>query len=385
MNKLIILGASGSIGTQSLEILKEYKSLNYELIGFSVGNKVDKIEKIIEEFPRVKYVYAIDESKCQSLKLKFPNISFFFGEFGMEEMLKKAKPDSVLNALVGFAGVIPSLTALEISADLYLANKESLVVAGDLINNILAKHKSKLFPIDSEHVAIEKCLAGHDKSDVKKIILTCSGGPFILKKWEELEHVTLEEALNHPTWKMGNKITIDSATLINKVFEIVEAHYLFGVKSNDIEVLIHKESLIHSLIQLIDGSYLCDIGIADMKNPILYALANNKRLNFDHELDIFSLTNLTFIPLSKDRAAILNLGKLIIDQGGNTGAIVNAANDVAVAAFLDNKIKFSSIYTLIFNALNSSKFIEKPTINDIVITNYNVKNLVTKMIEKGDC
>ena len=284
MKKLLILGASGSIGQQTIDLLINNR-ITYDFVGFSVGKNVEYIDIALSKFKSVKFVYLIDDEKKEIFSKKYADLHFFSEKDGFEAFIKAVNPDVVVNALVGFAGVIPTLETIKLGKDLMLANKESLVVAGDLVNELLKTSSTKLIPIDSEHVAIDKCLQHVEKSMVQKIILTCSGGPFRDKTKEELMGVKVEDALKHPTWKMGNKITIDSATLINKVFEIIEAHYLFDYDFEHIEVMIHPESKVHSMIELKNEQMLLDYGPNDMRIPIEYALSYRK--NIDLNMDEF--------------------------------------------------------------------------------------------------
>ena len=365
MKKLAILGASGSIGRQTLDLLKNNK-IEYELIGVSIGKNIEVLQEILNNFSSIKYAYLIDEKAKDELSIKYKNIKFFCAD-KIQDFIQECNADMYVNALVGFVGVIPSFKVIEMNKNLALANKETLVCGGKLFIKKLKKSKSKLFPIDSEHVAIEKCLKGNRKN-LKTIILTCSGGPFCDYSYEQLQTVSKDDALKHPTWKMGNKISIDSATLINKVFKI--------------KVLIHKESLVHSLIELNDGNYLLDLGINDMQTPISYALKNNKRVNINKSLNIYSISNLTFKEPNQFQKKILELGYLIIKKGGNLGTIINAANDFAVEKFLNGEIKFLDIYKIITYAIDNTKYIKNMSLHDIISTNDFVKDLLKNYFDK---
>lgn len=383
MRTMLLLGASGSIGGQVLDCLKKYKELDYELVGITVGHQAHKIEEIIKDFPSIKYVYAINEEDILPLKSKYKKIHFYYGYYGLSDIIDDSKPEATINALVGFVGVVPSFDALEYSKTLYLANKETLVVAGDLLKAKLVDKNAKLFPIDSEHVGVEKCLEGKKIEDIRKIFITCSGGPFIDRDIDSLTNVTSTDALKHPTWVMGKKISIDSATLINKVFEIVEAHHLFDVPYEKIGVIFHKESLIHAAVMFNDGSIISDIGINDMRNPILYAISNNRRLHIEETLNFDELADFHFVKADEKRKELLAIAKIIIDQKGNVGAIVNAANDVAVNAFLKDEISFLGIYKLINKAISTIKYIENPDINDIVSTSEITMSFIKDEIIRG--
>lgn len=368
MKKLLLLGASGSIGSQTIDLLIN-KKVDYELVGLSVGKNIEFLEKVLPLFKSIKYVYVIDSKVAKSLQNLNKNIKFYSEEDGFEPLILDSKPDLVVNALVGFVGVIPSIITIKNNIDLALANKESLVVAGDLIQSELKTSRSKLIPIDSEHVAIDKCLQHVKKEDVKNLILTCSGGPFRNKTKEELHNVTKADALNHPTWKMGNKITIDSATLINKVFEIIEAHYLFNYDFKNIKVLIHPESQVHSMIELINGDRLLDYGPNDMRIPIFYALSYRSNISLGMDEYLKNAAKLHFFAPNEFQNEVLNIAKFVLDRKGNTGCILNAANDFLVEKFLNEEIKFLDIYKYINLALKNIEYIKNPNLQDIISTN----------------
>ena len=368
MKRLLLLGASGSIGSQTIDLLIN-KKVDYELVGLSVGKNIEFLEKVLPLFKSIKYVYVIDSKVVKSLQNINKNIKFYSEEDGFEPLILDSKPDLVVNALVGFVGVIPSIITIKNNIDLALANKESLVVAGDLIQSELKASRSNLIPIDSEHVAIDKCLQHVKKEDVKNLILTCSGGPFRNKTKEELENVTKNDALNHPTWKMGNKITIDSATLINKVFEIIEAHYLFNYDFKDIKVLIHPESQVHSMIELNNDDRLLDYGPNDMRIPIFYALSYRSNISLGMDEYLKNAAKLHFFAPNEFQNEVLNIAKFVLDRKGNTGCILNAANDFLVGKFLNEEIKFLDIYKYINLALRNIEYIKNPNLQDIISTN----------------
>lgn len=377
MKTILILGASGSIGSKSLDILKEYK--NYILVGISIGKNIKNLDSIINNFKSIKHICLKNKEDYENFKTKYKDITFYYGDSGLIDILRATKTDLVLNALSGFVGFLPSIVALENKSNLALANKETLVCGGEIVKRLLKENNLKLYAIDSEHVAINKCL-NTQKEKLKRIVITCSGGPFLTKKIESLKDVTPEEALNHPTWSMGNKITIDSATLINKVFEIIEAYYLFDTEK--IDVIMHPQSICHSMVEFIDGSYLLDIGPKDMKNPILYALSENKREKLSLDFDIECLNNLTFSKPDVERKQILNIGYEVIKRKGNYGAILNASNDVAVSLFLEKKIAFLDIYRLIYNALANIKYISNPSVEELIATIETTKKYVLSSINE---
>lgn len=379
MRKICLLGASGSIGGQTLDVIRKHP-VDFSLVGFSVGKQVNKIPEIINEF-NPKFV-CIKES-AEGIAKQFPDVKFFYGDEGLNELITACDCDMVVNALVGFVGLKPSLTALENNKILSLANKETLVTGGELINKLLKEGKGKLIPIDSEHVALSKCLAV-DNTNVDKIVITASGGAFRKLNRDQLENVTPEDALKHPTWSMGQKITIDSATMVNKTFEIIEAYYLFGYKYEDIELMFNYESFVHSLVRYNDGSYRLDEGKPDMRVPIKYALyegACEYDLVYVDKLEDYKASNL--YPFDYDRFPIVNLAKKVIDEKGLYGATFNAANEEAVYAFLNKKIKFTDIENIIDYCVNNVNNIQNPSYEDIKKCDVSTRELVAKIV-KGE-
>ena len=330
MKRICLLGASGSIGGQTLDVMKKHP-VDFSLVGFSVGKQIDKIIPILNDFSP-KFVCVKDKEKSIELQNQFPKIKFFYGDEGLNDLIKACDCDMVVNALVGFVGLKPSITALENNKFLALANKETLVAGGEIINRLLENGKGHLIPIDSEHVALSKCLS-IEKNNVDKIVITASGGAFRKLTREQLADVTPEDALKHPTWSMGNKITIDSATMVNKTFEIIEAYYLFGYKFEDIELMFNYESFVHSLVRYKDGSYRLDEGKPDMRVPIKYAMyegACEYDIVYLNQLEDYKNSNL--YEFDYNRFPIVNLAKKIIDEKGLLGATFNAANEEAVYA-----------------------------------------------------
>ena len=379
MKRICLLGASGSIGEQTLDVMRKHP-VDFCLAGFSVGKQINKVEDILKEFP-VEFICVKEENK--ELENKYSKIKFFHGDDGLNQLIVSCNCEMVVNALVGFVGLKPSITALENNKILALANKETLVAGGELINNLLKSGKGKLIPIDSEHVALSKCLSV-DKENVDKIVITASGGAFRKLSREELKDVTPEAALNHPTWSMGNKITIDSATMVNKTFEIIEAYYLFGYKYEDIELMFNYESFVHSLVRYKDGSYRLDEGKPDMRVPIKYALyegACEYDLVYVNKLDDYKNSNL--YPFDYDRFPIVKLAKKVIDEKGLYGATFNAANEEAVYAFLVNKIKFTEIENIIDYCVNNVNNIQNPSYEDIRKCDIYVREMVSKLV-KGE-
>lgn len=354
---LVILGASGSIGTQTIDVIKNNEK-KWILKGFSVGNKTFYVDEILKEFKDVNSICLKNKKDYLNYKNKYPSIKFFYGDKGLIKLIKYNKNATILNALVGFVGLKPSIVSLKLNRTLLLANKESLVCGGNLINKIL-KRKGKIYPIDSEHVAIAKCLYNENISDVNEIIITASGGPFFNLNREELKNVTLKDALNHPTWKMGNKITIDSATMMNKTFELIEAYYLFGIDFDKIKAIVNRKSLVHGLVKFNDGRIKLNVGENLMKYPILYALDLGKP-NGDtfNDIELNTYDRYEFFNLSKKRFPLLNYAEKVVKSSKNEGVILNAINEECVQAFLNSKINFIDIENIIDKIFSSAVFIK---------------------------
>lgn len=374
MKRLLLLGASGSIGTQTIDVVKQHPD-ELELVGAGVGKRVEYLKELLCEF-NLKYAYTID--KNEELESQYPNTKFYYGDQGLEEIVQVEDYDLFVNALVGFSGFIPTLKAIENHKDIALANKETLVAGGDIVNEALKRNGVKLFPIDSEHSAIQQSLQGNNPEDVRRLILTASGGSFRNKTREELLNVTLQDALNHPNWSMGSKITIDSATMMNKGFEIMEAHHLFNMPYDKIDVLIHYESVIHSMVEYNDGSIINQIGAPDMRLPIKYALLYPRHLEDTNNnyCDLAKIGTLHFKDIDYARYPLVKIAKEIGKLGGNFGAILIGANDEAVDLFLHKRIKFIDIETCIIKTLKEAKFIKNPTAQDLVNSHSWAKQMV---------
>jgi len=347
MKKILLLGASGSIGSQTLSIVNEHYD-KFSVSALSVGFNVGGLGNMINKY-NPKHVYVTSYQDYKNFVVTYPSIKWYYGDNGLKQLVQEADYDILVNALVGFVGVVSNITAIKRKKDIALANKESLVVAGTLINSLKKKYGVNINPIDSEHSAIWQCLKGNQLSDVSKIIITASGGSLRDLTRTQLNNVTVKQALAHPNWSMGSKITIDSATMMNKTFEIIEAHHLFGFTSQQIEVVIHKQSIVHGLVEFIDGSLIAALANPDMKIPILYALAYPRRLKIA-EKQAFKLSDLSFIDLDVERFPLIKLAAMVIEDGDGFGCVINAANEVAVNAFLSSKIKFLDIEDLVFKA-----------------------------------
>ncbi|MFO1518485.1 MAG: 1-deoxy-D-xylulose-5-phosphate reductoisomerase [bacterium] len=342
--KISILGSTGSIGTNTLDVVRSHPG-RFEVVALSCGRNLDLFREQVLEF-KPKLVSVLLEADVPKLRegLNGFSVPIVFGEEGAVKVASHADVEMVVSAMVGAAGLVPTLRAIEAKKQIALANKETMVIAGELMNGAAAKAGVKIFPVDSEHNAIFQALQGHRPQDVRRLILTASGGPFRQKTKEELENVTLEQALKHPNWSMGPKITIDSATLMNKGLEIIEARWLFDIPEEKIDVHVHPQSVVHSMVEYQDGSVIAQLGIPDMRIPIAYALSYPERLpNTLPPLDLFRVRDLNFYEPDLDRFECLKLAKTALRQGGDAPCVLNAANEVVVKAFLDGKIRFLDI------------------------------------------
>ena len=339
---MMILGVSGSVGEQALDVARQNK---VKLTGISARSNVKRAEEVAREFG-VQFCAMADERAAAELRVRLADTSVkvLSGEEGICEMIGATENDVVLNSIIGKAGLLPTLAAIDSGARLALANKESLVVAGEIVMNRAKEKGVDILPVDSEHSAIFQCLKAGQKKEVKKILLTASGGPFFGYTAEQLDGITVEQALAHPTWKMGAKITIDSATLMNKGFEVIEAVHLFGVPADKVQVVVHRESIIHSMVEYIDNSVIAQLSVPDMRLCAQYALTYPERCDaVIDELDFTKLSRLSFATPDTDTFALLRCATECIGRGGALPAVLNAANEVAVAAFLDRKLSFYGI------------------------------------------
>lgn len=366
MKNVIILGASGSIGQQTCEVIKENPN-DFTLVGVSVGHNISCLEDIISSFPSIKYACVQEEKDYLILKNKYKNISFYCKDEGILELIDECESNLVVNALVGFVGFLPSYHTLKKGINLALANKESLVVGGSLLFKLTKETNAKIFAIDSEHCALDKCLKNQDLSTVKNLVITASGGSFRDYKKEDLAFVTVKDALKHPSWSMGNKITIDSATMMNKGFEIIEAMHLFNFPLERIKVLLHDESIIHSLVEFNDYSFKADIGPTSMKIAISYALyENNINIVKVKPLSLEEIGSLHFRKLDESFYPCLSLAYKAIRMGGTATCVLNRVNEEAVHSFLRNEISYLDISKVIDYVLSQHNQIINPTLDDIL-------------------
>lgn len=374
--RILLLGASGSIGKQTIDIVK-YHNDKLEIVGISVYNNQEFLYDFLKDFTP-KYVYV--KKKDNDIVSKYPNIKFYDGFDGLSEIVKEQDYDLLVNALVGSVGVLPTINAIKNHKDIALANKETLVMAGDLINELLKEYNVKIFPIDSEHSAIFQVLNKDNVRNIKRLILTASGGAFRDYSKKELEKVSLQDALNHPNWSMGKKVTIDSATLMNKANEVIEAHHLFNVPYDKIDVVIQRESIIHSMVEFEDGSVLAQMSNPDMRLPIQYALLYPKHLSLNSysKLDFDKIKTLNFMKVDFDRYSLFKLVKDKALLGGEIGAIITGANDTLVELFIDGKIGFTDIERGMKYILNNVSVSKKPSLDDLIYA----KNNAAKKIKE---
>ena len=380
VKNIAILGATGSIGRNSLEVIKNLPD-QFRVTYLTTNKNTDLLLKQVRQFNPRGVVILNSHQASQFRSLVGNSVEVLEGEEGLCEIVSRGDVDLVISALVGFAGLKPTIDAIRHKKDIALANKETLVAAGSLVTALVQEYGVRLVPIDSEHSAILQCLAGEDRSNVARLILTASGGPFLNTRKEDFHSILVEQALNHPNWKMGNKITIDSATLMNKGLEVIEAHWLFGIPPERIDVVIHPQSIIHSMVEFVDGSVKAQLGLPDMKIPIQYALTypnrsflNGGRVNFP------VLQSMTFFEPDRSKFQCLQLAFDALSLGGTAPAVLNAANEVAVESFLDKKIAFQKIPELIERSIESHRVHSSPELHHIVETDRTTRTFVRALL-----
>ena len=376
-----ILGSTGSIGVQALGVISEQD----ELFRVEVLTANENCDLLINQAKKHKpnSVVIVNEKKYQKVfsELNPLNIKVYAGSESLNQIVDSDEIDIVLTALVGYSGLLPTINAIKNRKKIALANKETLVVAGSLIKNLCEENSTEIIPVDSEHSAIFQCLAGEESNPIEKIFLTASGGPFRGKKLDDLKNITKKQALKHPNWSMGAKITIDSATLMNKGLEVIEAKWLFDLSKEQIEVVVHPQSIIHSAVQFQDGSIKAQLGLPDMKLPIQYALGFPKRLNNRFErFSFFDYPNLTFEKPDLETFKNLALAYKAMEKGGNSPCILNAANEIAVSAFLNDKIGFLNMADLIDNCLEKINFVKNPSLEELIESDLETRNLATNYL-----
>lgn len=379
--QIAILGSTGSIGSQALQVVAEHPDL-YEVYALTANNSVEQLIQQARQFMPEAVVIA-NENKYEELKQALAGlpIKVYAGVEALCQVVESGPIDIVLSAMVGYAGLKPTINAIKARKQIALANKETLVVAGELINSLANTYKAPILPVDSEHSAIFQCLAGEFNNPIEKIILTASGGPFRTCSLEQLSLVKKEQALKHPNWKMGAKITIDSASMMNKGFEVIEAKWLFGVRPDQIEVVVHPQSVIHSMVQFEDGSVKAQLGMPDMRLPIQYAFSYPYRIKSSFErIDFTKCTNLTFEQPDTKRFRNLALAYEAMNKGGNMPCIVNAANEVVVAAFLRDEIGFLQMSDVIEQTMCKVSYINQPDYDDYVATDAEARRIAAGLI-----
>ncbi len=382
--QIAILGSTGSIGTQALQVIEEHSDL-YEVYCLTANNRVELLAEQARRFHPAAIVIA-NEARYDELKRltdDIPDVKVYAGAQAINEIVEAKPIDIVLTAMVGFAGLTPTIHAIKARKTIALANKETLVVAGELIGNLATQYHAPILPVDSEHSAIFQSLVGEDVNRIDKILLTASGGPFRNFTIEQLAQVTKADALRHPTWDMGAKITIDSASMMNKGFEVIEAKWLFGVKASQIQVLVHPQSIVHSAVQFDDGAVKAQLGVPDMRLPIQYAFSYPKRLTLSGErLDLFKTRSLEFFEPDLKKFRCLALAFEAIEKGGNMPCIVNAANEIVNRGFLEDKCGFLQMSDIIAETMQRCTYDASPTYDTYIATDAEARRIATELMNK---
>lgn len=379
--QICILGSTGSIGTQALNVIRQHSDL-YEVYCLTAHNRVEQLAAQAHEFKPASVVIANEThyERLKELLADAPDIKVYAGASALEQIVEAAPIDMVLTAMVGYAGLAPTIRAIKARKKICLANKETLVVAGELITKLAIEYHAPILPVDSEHSAIFQCLVGEDMNEIEKILLTCSGGPFRQFTADQLATVTAADALKHPTWDMGAKITIDSASLMNKGFEVMEAKWLFGVPADKIQVLIHPQSIVHSAVQFADGGVKAQLGVPDMRLPIQYAFSFPQRLHLDGDrLDLFRQP-LEFFEPDLNKFKCLALAYAALEKGGNMPCILNAANEVVNAAFRQDRCSFLGMAEIIEQTMQRATFEATPDYETYVRTNAEARRIASELL-----
>jgi len=378
---IAILGSTGSIGRQAIEVILSQKDLYEVDLLTAHQNATLLIQQAIETMPNAVIIYDETQYNYVSQQLSHLPIKVFAGEQSTIDYLDASECNTVIASIMGFAGLLPVIKAIEKRKKIALANKETLVVAGDIIKNLVEKYNTPFIPVDSEHSALFQCMVGEPLNNVEQLILTASGGPFRELTYEQLSKVTAQQALCHPTWNMGKKITIDSATLMNKGLEVIEAYWLFGIPPENISVLIHPQSIVHSMVQFSDGSIKAQLSLPDMRLPIQYALSYpDRHQNPFPKLNFSTLTALNFYEPNRQLFPCLDLAYSALQRGGNIPCILNAANEVAVEAFLNQRIGFYDIPKIIEQSISKISLIQKPTLQQLIETDKETRIFATSLI-----
>jgi 1-deoxy-D-xylulose-5-phosphate reductoisomerase len=383
--QIAILGSTGSIGTQALQVIQEHADL-YEVYCLTANNKVELLAQQAHQFKPAAIVIA-NEARYDELKRlmdDMPEVKVYAGKQALDEIVEANPIDIVLTAMVGFAGLSPTIHAIKARKAIALANKETLVVAGELIQDLATQYHAPILPVDSEHSAIFQSLVGEDNNPIEKILLTASGGPFRNMTMEQIAKVTKDDALRHPTWDMGAKITIDSASMMNKGFEVIEAKWLFGVKASQIQVLVHPQSIVHSAVQFQDGAVKAQLGVPDMRLPIQYAFSFPRRLTLSSErLDLFAAQKLEFFDPDLKKFHCLALAFEAIQKGGNMPCIVNAANEIVNRGFLEDKCRFLQMSDIIAETMTKCTFDANPTYDTYVATDAEARRIANELMNQS--
>ena len=383
--QIAILGSTGSIGTQALQVIQEHADL-YEVYCLTANNKVELLAQQAHQFKPAAIVIA-NEARYDELKRlmdDMPEVKVYAGKQALDEIVEANPIDIVLTAMVGFAGLSPTIHAIKARKAIALANKETLVVAGELIQDLATQYHAPILPVDSEHSAIFQSLVGEDNNPIEKILLTASGGPFRNMTMEQIAKVTKVDALRHPTWDMGAKITIDSASMMNKGFEVIEAKWLFGVKASQIQVLVHPQSIVHSAVQFQDGAVKAQLGVPDMRLPIQYAFSFPRRLTLSSErLDLFAAQKLEFFEPDLKKFRCLALAFEAIQKGGNMPCIVNAANEIVNRGFLEDKCRFLQMSDIIAETMTKCAFDANPTYDTYVATDAEARRIANELMNQS--
>lgn len=380
---LVILGSTGSIGQSTLDVVRRFRN-RYEVVGLAAGQNSLLLAEQVEEFqPEVVAVESEKQARELRRRLGRRRLKILCGETGYEEIASASRADMVVSAITGIAGLKPTLAALRKGKNLALANKESMVVAGALIRKIAARSGSRVIPVDSEHSGVFQCLSGRNKKFIKRVYLTASGGPFLRVPLEELAGKSLAEALQHPRWKMGRKVTIDSATMMNKGLELIEARWLFNLRPEQLEVLVHPQSIVHALVEFLDGSVLAQLSPTDMRIPIQYALSYPERLEAPlPSLDLAEVRSLEFFPVDERRFPLFGLARKALAAGLSFPVVLNAANEVAVQAFLEEKISFGQIVEVVNYCLHNHRPRAVSELDDILAVDKESRGLAQRYLKK---
>lgn len=381
--RIAVLGSTGSIGTQTLDIISRNPA-RFEAVTLIGGSRLKPLVEQALAY-RPKRVVIADGTQYAGLNqaLAGSGISVAAGEQAILKEMEADDVDMVVTATVGYSGLLPTLRAIAAGKDIALANKETLVVAGELVTAMLGRSKSRIYPVDSEHSAIYQCLEGEDRERVRRLIITASGGPFRTLPEEKLAEVTAAQALKHPNWDMGAKITIDSATMLNKAFEIIEARWLFGVRPEQIAAVVHPQSIVHSMVEFTDGAVKAQLGVPDMHLPISYALGATERIpTGERPLTIDDYRTLTFEAPDERKFPCITLAHYSLTRGGNTACTVNAANEIANLAFRQNRIRFTDIYSIIMQTVERTEYVAAPTLDDYIRTNSRARAIAAELVDK---